>query len=112
MALFFDQEWFDAKLAATGAGREDIGQLLRLSPEQVADLWKDQRELKAADVLVIARFLNVSAEEVALRAGISTPRPLAGVQDVTTRLAAMEARMTAIEQAILEMKAAFDRLAH
>lgn len=75
MALFFDQAWFDARLAATGSTRGDLARLLRLSDEQIAEVWKDQRELAAADVAAIARFLNVTASEVALRAGVSTPVP-------------------------------------
>lgn len=105
MALFFDQEWFDARLALTGSTREDLGRLLRLSTMDVSELWKDQRELSAADVLSISRFLNASVEEVARRAGVSTPVPQSA-DLVDERLAKVEIRLDRIEQAITDLLSA------
>lgn len=109
MALFFDQEWFDARLSAKGGSREDIGRLLQLSSEQVAELWKDQRELKAPEVLAIARFLNVSAEEVAFRAGISTPAPKVSL-DMETRIEALEDKVARLEGVISELQSSIRKL--
>lgn len=103
MALFFDQAWFDAQLKAVGVSREDVAKLLKLSGEQVAELWKDQRELRAADVAALARLLQVGAVEVAKRAGISTPVPEEG-GDVQQRLSEMNERLTRIERMIVELK--------
>jgi hypothetical protein len=75
MALFFDQAWFDAELARTGASRADVARLLSLTLQQVDELWKDQRELTARDVALLGRFLNQSARVIAERAGVSTPVP-------------------------------------
>ncbi|MBL9010308.1 MAG: DNA-binding protein [Alphaproteobacteria bacterium] len=98
MALFFDQGWFDARLAERHLRREDLGALLGLDAEAVAEIWKDQRELKAADVAVIAALLNVPAAEVAGRAGISTPVPrqAAGEGDIAARLVVIEAKLDEI----------------
>ena len=103
MALFFDQAWFDARLKAAGASRDDVATLLKLSSEQVAELWKDQRELRAADVAALARLLHVGTAEVAKRAGISTPVPEEG-GDVQQRLSEMNERLTRIERMIVELK--------
>lgn len=103
MALFFDQAWFDAKLAERGASREDVERLLQLSAAEVAELWKDQRELSGANVAALARFLGVSAVEVAKRAGVSTPVPQQGL-DVQVQLAEMNERLTRIERMIVELK--------
>jgi class 3 adenylate cyclase len=103
MALFFDQAWFDARLADRGATRDDVAALLRLSGEQVAELWKDQRELRAADVAVMAQFLRVSAAEVAKHAGVSTPVP-ADSSDIQATLSEMNERLTRIERMIVELK--------
>jgi len=99
MALFFDQAWFDDRLAATGSTRTDLARLLRLSDEQIAEVWKDQRELGAGDVAAIARFLNVTAAEVGLRAGVSTPVPQVGVtqDELVSRL---EGRVAALERQV------------
>ncbi len=103
MALFFDQAWFDARLAERGATRDDVAVLLKLSREQVAELWKDQRELRASEVAVLARFLGASAVDVAKHAGISTPAPEepGGVQAM---LSEMNERLTRIERMIVELK--------
>ena len=45
MALFFDQEWFDAQLRARAATKEDVARLLKLTIDQIQEMWKDQREL-------------------------------------------------------------------
>lgn len=103
MALFFDQAWFDAQLKAAGVSRDDVARQLKLSSEQIAELWKDQRELRAADVSALARLIGQSATEVAKRAGISTPVPEEG-GDVTQRLAEMNERLTRIERMIVELK--------
>ena len=104
MALFFDQAWFDALLKQRGSTREDIARLLQLTTEQVGDLWKDQRELRALEVSAIARFLNVSAAEVAHRAGVSTPAP-AEPAEVTARLDDMNERLLRLERMMAELKA-------
>jgi transcriptional regulator with XRE-family HTH domain len=104
MALFFDQGWFDSRLQELGATRDDIAQLLKLSSDQVAEIWKDQRELRAAEVQALARFLKAAASEVADRAGISTPVP-SQPADIEQRLQEVNERLTRIERMILELKA-------
>lgn len=99
MALFFDQAWFDAELGSRHLTREMLGPMLGLSDEQVAEVWKDQRELKAGDVAILAALLNLPPETIALRAGVSTPVPRpapAADAGVEARLAAIEAKLDAI----------------
>lgn len=103
MALFFDQVWFDARLKERGATRDDVARLLRLSADEVAESWKDQRELKASEVLALAKLLNAPAGEVANRAGVSTPTPDESL-DVKARLDEMSERLTRIERMIVELK--------
>jgi hypothetical protein len=95
VALFFDQAWFDAQLAARHLQRGDIGAMLGLDAAGIAEVWKDQRELKAADVALIAAVLNLPPAEIAHRAGISTPVP-APESGMERRLAAIEAKLDAI----------------
>jgi hypothetical protein len=103
MALFFDQVWFDARLKDLGATRDDVARLLKLSQEQVAELWKDQRELRSAEVQALAVFLKTAVEEVASRAGVSTPVP-PEPKAVEQRLEEMNERLTRIERMIVELK--------
>jgi transcriptional regulator with XRE-family HTH domain len=103
MALFFDQAWFDARLKELGGTRDDVARLLKLSSEQVAELWKDQRELRTADVQALASYLKVAAVEVAKRAGVSTPVP-ADSKPVEQQLEEVNERLTRIERMIVELK--------
>ena len=100
MALFFDFQWFDERLSAVGLSRSDVAAALGLSPSQVDDLWKDQRELRAQDVRIIAALIGATPAEVAGRAGISTPVP----QEENAAIAGLASRMERIETALLEIR--------
>ena len=104
MALFFDSAWFDARLSALGMKRDDVASVLGLTKEQVAELWKDQRELKADDVRLLASLIGAPVAEVADRAGVSTPVPKDMTDDVEARLSRIEAQLSAIHALLLEMK--------
>ena len=76
--------------------REDVGAVLGLDEQAVAELWKDQRELTAADVSILAALFNVLPGEISDRAGVSTPVPGPAAQDsaaVLARLNAIEAKL-------------------
>jgi transcriptional regulator with XRE-family HTH domain len=102
MALFFDSNWFEARLAAAGLKRSDLAAALGLSETQMGEVWKDQREVSAANVRVIAALLSVSAEDVAKHAGVSTPVPHDGRED---RLARIEAELKEIKALLQDSKA-------
>ncbi len=99
MALFFDGDWFDQRLADRGLGRQALAAAARLSEADLALVFKDQRELSAADVAAFAELLGESAAEVALRAGVSTPTPRE--DPLQRRLAVIEARLAAIEARLM-----------
>lgn len=110
MALFFDTVWFDARLQAVHLSRADLAAALGLTPEQVGEIWKDQRELSARDVAVLAGLLGVSPGDVAHRAGISTPVPAlekSATQPVTQDAAirALSERLERVEQTLRELMA-------
>ncbi|MDE2462189.1 MAG: helix-turn-helix domain-containing protein [Alphaproteobacteria bacterium] len=94
MSLFFDQAWFDARLNALGLSRLDVARTLGLNSEQVSALFKDQRELSLAEVRLLASLLAAPIDEVADRAGVSTPREAS--TSWQARLAAIEARLIEI----------------
>ena len=73
MALFFDKSWFDRQLERLGKSHAALAKALGLPLQELAAVWKDQRELRAQDVEVMASFLTVSVAEIANRAGVSTP---------------------------------------
>lgn len=101
MALFFDQLWFDARLAERGLTRGVLAAATGMSEADLALVWKDQRELSAAEVASLAELLGVSGAELANRAGVSTPTPGA---DPASRLAALERRVAALEAELARLK--------
>jgi transcriptional regulator with XRE-family HTH domain len=109
VALFFDQDWFDQRLAATGSTRDDVARLLSLSRIQVDELWKDQRELSADNVMLLARFLNVAPEVVANRAGVSTPVPKRERQ-TGDEVQALRARVERLEAQLVSLQARLETL--
>lgn len=103
MALFFDAEWFDARLGERGLSRRLLAAATGLSEVDVALVFKDQRELSAAEVALFAELLGVEAKEVADRAGISTPVP--GQASATdARITALERRVGALESELRRLK--------
>lgn len=107
MALFFDQEWFDAKLKQAGRTRDDVAAALRLARAQVDEIWKDQRELAPQEVGILAELLGETPAAIANNAGVSTPVPIApkaGDAAVAARLAEMDERLKRIERAIADLQ--------
>ncbi|MFN3857582.1 MAG: DNA-binding protein [Caulobacter sp.] len=97
MALFFDVEWYDARLAERGLSRAVLAAAAGMTEAELALAFKDQRELKAAEVAVFAEMLGVAAAEAASRAGVATPTPgadpLSRIAELERRVAALEARL-------------------
>jgi hypothetical protein len=107
VALFFDQAWFDSRLSALGLTRSEIALALGLSTADVEEIWKDQRELSARDVGLLAQLLAASPHEIAVHAGVSTPVPSAHKSDAALieRLDRLEASLSRVERALSEIKA-------
>ncbi|HLZ74054.1 helix-turn-helix transcriptional regulator [Phenylobacterium sp.] len=99
MALFFDAAWFDERLAERGLSREAMAAVAGLSGADLALVFKDQREVSAAEVAVFAELLGVPAAEIAAHAGVSTPAP-GGESDAGARIAALERRVAVLETAL------------
>lgn len=95
MALFFDPDWFDARLAERGLSRAVLASVSGMSEADLALAFKDQRELSAAEVAAFAELLGATPAEVAHHAGVSTPVPRS--ESLEERVAALEARVAALE---------------
>ncbi len=103
MALFFDAPWFDEMLGERGLSRAVMATVAGLSEDELAEVFKDQRELSAGQVAAFAELLGVTAAEVAHRAGISTPTP--GQPSPTeARIAALERRVAALEAEVARLR--------
>jgi uncharacterized protein YceH (UPF0502 family) len=102
VALFFDAQWFDARLGERGLSREVLAAAAGLSAADLALVFKDQRELSAGEVAIFAELLGAAAADVASRAGVSTPVP--GQGDEGARIAALERRVAALEAEVARLK--------
>jgi lambda repressor-like predicted transcriptional regulator len=104
MALFFDADWFDARLEVRGLSRAVMAAAAGLSPETLALVFKDQRALSAGEVAVFAELLGARAAEIAERAGVATPvpgQPIAAeirIADLERRVAALEAEVARLRE--------------
>ncbi len=117
MALFFDQEWFDRKLAAQGTNRTELAAILGVSEPEINDIWKDQREVSPSEVAMIAVFLDESRDEIASRCGVSTSSaeqdapstsslPHDRIAALGDRLTRIEGRLARLEQSLADIHAA------
>lgn len=70
MALFFDQDWFDDRLKASGLSRAGLAQAAGMSIDEIERVFRDQRELELGEVQAVARALSLSPREVADRSGL------------------------------------------
>jgi transcriptional regulator with XRE-family HTH domain len=101
MALFFDAAWFEARLAERGLPRAALAAGAGMGEAELALVFKDQRELSAAEVTAFAELLGATPAEIAEHAGVSTPVP--GADAAETRLARIEARLAAVEAALARL---------
>src|SRR5258708_10397629 len=76
MALFFDAEWFDARLGERGLSRGVLAAAAGMSGADLALAFKDQRELSAGEVAAFSEVLGVPDPELAGRGGVCTPGPV------------------------------------
>jgi hypothetical protein len=96
MGIFFDQDWFDARLEAAGLNRGAMARAAGMTIDEIEMVFSDRRELEGGEVHAIARVLDADPREVASRAGASDPDELsAGPAMRPARSVGMEVRQEA-----------------
>jgi len=70
MALFFDQSWFDERLAKANLAKKDVARALSITEQELADMWKDQREISVSEIKTLALLLAEPEAEVKKRGGL------------------------------------------
>jgi hypothetical protein len=103
VALFFDTTWFAARLAALGLERDDLALAAGISGQELALIWKDQREVSPQEVDCFAAMLGETPETIASRCGVTTRPALPRSQPDDLpgrRLAELEERIAVLEQTV------------
>ena len=102
MALFFDRDWYDERLAQRGLSRAVLAAVAQMDEASLDLAFKDQRELSWSELSAFAELLGVSPAEAALRAGV---RPAPEPSDARDRrIAGLEARVSALEARLAALK--------
>ncbi|CAN5551275.1 hypothetical protein BH10PSE4_BH10PSE4_19140 [soil metagenome] len=106
MALFFDQAWYDARLAERGLARAVLAAVAGMSSDELALAYKDQRELTAGQIAAFAEVLGVPLAEAARRAGVGAHAmaPPAASLSLEHKVASLEQRVAALEAEIARLK--------
>lgn len=109
MALFFDQDWFQARLTEAGRTHDALAGAAGLTALELAAVWKDQMEVTREMVEGFANILGTDLRETASRCGVSTPEAggapagggmPAGEEDVRAMLKQVIARLDRIDQSV------------
>ena len=106
MALFFDQLWYDARLAERGLTRAVLAAVAGMTGEELALAYKDQRELTAPQIAAFAELLGVPLAEAARRAGVGAHAAALPGESVSLeqKVAGLEARVAALEAELARLK--------
>lgn len=104
MSLFFDAEWFDARLAERGLDRGALAAAAGVERTTLHELFTNERAATPAELRAFAALLGADLIEVSLRAGIAA-RDAEPVEDPNARLDSIEARLDAIDSWLEELEA-------
>jgi hypothetical protein len=103
MSLFFDAEWFDAKLAECGLHRAALAAAAGLDRNELHRLYTNDRAATAEELDAFAALLRIDIIEVTLRSGVAA-RDAEPAADAAARIDSIEARLDAIDSWLAEME--------
>jgi hypothetical protein len=103
MSLFFDADWFDARLAHLNLDRAALAESAGMERAELQRLFTNERAATAQELSAFATLLGADIIEVTLHAGIAAREP-AGDGDPAVRIEDIEARLDAIDSWIAEME--------
>jgi transcriptional regulator with XRE-family HTH domain len=104
MSLFFDADWFDARLAELGLDRADLAIAVGLDRAELHRLFINERAPSADELNAFATVLQSDLLEVTLRSGVAARAPNAEAEDANARIESIEARLDALDTWIAEFE--------
>lgn len=103
MSLFFDADWFDAKLAERGLDRGALASACGLNRDELHGLFTNQRRPTQLELSAFTQVLGIDLIEATLRCGVATCTADHD-GDPTARIESIEARLDAIDHWIEEFE--------
>ena len=110
MSLFFDADWFDARLAERWLDRNALAACAHIDASELERLFTNERAPSAQELQAFANLLSADLVEVTLRAGVaSRAAPDSGEATSATRIEDIEARLDAVDAWLEEFEASRKR---
>jgi hypothetical protein len=104
MALFFDADWFDARLAELGLDRAALAVAAGLERAELHRIFTNERCATGEELAAFATVLKADVVEVTLRSGVAQRSPDPGA-DTANRIESIEERLKAIDDWLAEFEA-------
>lgn len=104
MALFFDADWFDRRLAARGIDRVGLAVAAGVERGELHRIFTNERSPTAEEIAEFARILEVDILEATIRSGVAV-RESAPDAAPADRIESIEARLDAIDTWLAEFEA-------
>lgn len=101
MSLFFDADWFDAKLAERGLDRAALAIAAGLDRADLHNVFINERSATADELSVFANVLQADLVEVTLKSGVAARDADPGAAPAD-RIESIEARLDAIDSWLAE----------
>jgi hypothetical protein len=111
MSLFFDADWFDARLAERWLDRTALAACAGVDEDELQKLFTNERAPTAQELQAFATLLSADLVEVTLRAGVATRAASPAGEAASTRIEDIEARLDAVDAWLEEFEAAARRRA-
>ena len=105
MSLFFDADWFDARLAERWLDRGAMAACAGIDANELERLFTNERAPTAEELQAFVTLLSADLVEVTLRAGVAT-RATTQSETSATRIEDIEARLDAVDAWLEEFEAA------
>jgi hypothetical protein len=104
MALFFDADWFDQRLAARGIDRIGLAVAAGIERGELHRIFTNERSASAEEIAEFARVLGIDLLEATIRSGVAVRESAPGA-DTGDRIESIEARLDAIDTWLAEFEA-------
>ncbi|MBY0567623.1 MAG: hypothetical protein K2P70_09935 [Hyphomonadaceae bacterium] len=105
MSLFFDADWFDAKLAERGLDRAALAIAVGIERSDLHAVFTNARAPTQSELETFATVLRADILEVMLKSGVAAREAPPADAPPSDRIESIEARLDAIDTWLAEFEA-------